>query len=485
MKTYKELEKRILEKTPEKFKEKVKESIEFANQIHNSEVRYNGEPLINHLLSVAMLAIESNLDFNSVISCILHQVPQNNENKKYISENFGPEILTILSKIDDIRNCTLSTETAEEIIIKYILNSSKDLRPVIIKILDTLDDIKTIEKVPEEEKKMSLHKALHIYSVLAEYLNLNQIKKEIEENAFREYLPTEYDSITRKMKETNICTDLLEKYKNEINNIIKDLRFKKRIECRIKGKYSIYNKLKKYEKEWINPNINRVEDIIAFRIITDTEDSCYTILEKLMDCAEIDYDLFDDYISNPKPNGYQAIQSPFKFPTVSNLDIEIQIMTEDMYYFNTYGPASHIAYKASKSRYAKPTNKYDWVEQIHKQMKKNEKSKNNQIDLPIKCSIFEDEVFVFTPKGKILDLNKGDTVLDFAFKLHTQIGNSAVSAEVNGKAARISSILKTGDVVEIKTDKSKKYQKTESLKYVNSLSSKFKIRKQLSKTNLK
>jgi GTP pyrophosphokinase len=118
-------------------------------------------------------------------------------------------------------------------------------------------------------------------------------------------------------------------------------------------------------------------------------------------------------------------------------------------------------------------------------MKKNEKSKNNQIDLPIKCSIFEDEVFVFTPKGKILDLNKGDTVLDFAFKLHTQIGNSAVSAEVNGKAARISSILKTGDVVEIKTDKSKKYQKTESLKYVNSLSSKFKIRKQLSKTNLK
>jgi (p)ppGpp synthase/HD superfamily hydrolase len=150
-----------------------------------------------------------------------------------------------------------------------------------------------------------------------------------------------------------------------------------------------------------------------------------------------------------------------------------------MYYYNTYGPASHIAYKASKSRYAKPSNEYGWVEDIHKQMQQNRKEIHNKKDLPIKCNIFQDEVFAFTPKGKILDLNKGDTVLDFAFKLHTQIGNSAVSAEVNGKAAKLSLILKTGDIVDIKTDKSKKYQKTEALSYVNSLSSKFKIRKNL------
>ncbi len=481
MEETKKIKQDILEKVSSIFKDDVSAAIKYADKIHSNQKRYDGEPLITHILRTARLAIENNFDTNTIISAILHQVPLNTENKKYITKNFGTEVIQILEKIEDIRKCTETTETPDEIIIKYILSSSKDLRPVIIKILDTLDDIKTIESVPECEKKISLHKALSIYSVLAEYLNLDHLKKEIEENAFREYLPTEYESISRKMEEANINKDLLNRYKDKLENIVKPLHFKKRVEGRVKGKYSIYNKLKKYEKEWIDPRIDRVDDLIAFRIITDTEDSCFLILEKLMDNGEPDYDLFDDYISNPKPNGYQAIQFPIKFTDISNLEIEVQIMTEDMYYYNTYGPASHIAYKASKSRYAKPSNEYDWVEEIHKQMQQNRKEIHNKKDLPIKCNIFEDEVFIFTPKGKILDLNKGDTVLDFAFKLHTQIGNSAVSAEVNGKAAKLSSVLATGDVVEIKTDKSKKYQKTEALRYVNSLTSKFKIRKNLSK----
>ena len=481
MEEVKGLEKEILEKVPSIFKDDVDIAIKYADEIHSNQQRYNGEPLISHILRTAKLAIENSFDTNTIISAILHQVPLNSENKKYIAKNFGIEVIEILEKMEDIRKCTETTETPNEIIIKYILSSSKDLRPVIIKILDTLDDIKTIESVPKQERKISLHKALSIYSVLAEYLNLDHLKKEIEENAFREYLPTEYESITRKMEEANINKDLLDKYKEKFENIIKPLPFKKKVGGRIKGKYSIYNKLKKYEKEWIDPRIDRVDDLIASRIITDTEDSCYHILEKLMDNGEPDYDLFDDYISNPKPNGYKSIQFPIKFADISDLEIEIQIMTEDMYYYNTYGPASHIVYKASKSRYAKPSNEYDWVEEIHKQMQQNRKEIHHKKDLPIKCNIFEDEVFVFTPKGKILDLNKGDTVLDFAFKLHTQIGNSAVSAEVNGKAAKLSSVLTTGDVVEIKTDKSKKYQKIEALRYVNSLSSKLKIKRNLSK----
>jgi GTP pyrophosphokinase len=476
-----DIQKKILSLIPTQFRDVVAKSIEHASEYHKTAKRYSGEPLILHLLSTSLLTIENGMDTNSTISAILHEIHLNEESEKYIVKNFGKEVLNILLKIEDIRNCTLSTETPDEVIIKYILGSSKDLRPVIIKILDTLEDMRTIETVPQQECKVALHKALNIYAVLAEYLNLDHIKKDIEENAFREYLVTEYESITKKMQDAGINNSLLEKYKNTLIEITKELPFKKRIEGRIKGKYSIYNKLKKYEKEWIDPNISRVDDLIAFRVITDTDDSCFHILEKLMDHGEPDYDLFDDYISNPKPNGYQAIQFPIKFSEISDLDIEVQILTEDMYYYNTYGPASHIAYKASKSRYAKPTNQYDWVEKIHKQMEKNRKERNSKIDLPINCSIFQDEVFAFTPKGKILDLNKDDTVLDFAFKLHTQVGNSAVSAEVNGKTTKLSSILKTGDIVEIRTDKSKKYQRTEALNYVNSLSSKFKIRKQLSK----
>ena len=390
-----------------------------------------------------------------------------------------------LIKTCGITSGSLTSLKPEDITIKYILNSSNDLRPVIIKILDTLEDMRTIEKVPEEKKKIALSKALNIYSILAEYLHLEKVKKEIEENAFREYLPIEHESIYKKMQENRIDNLLLEKYKNLIYKTIKDVKSKKRIEGRIKGHYSIYKKLKKYEKEWIDPNINRVDDIIAFRIITDSEESCFLILEKLMDNSEINYNLLDDYISNPKPNGYKAIQSPIKFSSVSDIYIEVQILTEEMHYQNTYGRASHIAYKASKSRYANPTSKYDWVEDIQKQMEKNKKEKQKKRDLPIECHIFEEEVLALTPKGKILALNKGDTVLDFAFKLHTQIGNSAVSAEVNGKAAKLSYILETGDIVEIKTDKSKKKQNDDALTYVHSLSSKFKIRKELSKKNIK
>jgi len=471
----------LLKETPEQFKETILKAIEYAQAYHKKEERYGGEPMLGHLLNTASLANKVELDTNSIVASILHEIPLEDKHQKEIEKTFGLDILNMLKRIEEIKKATETTETPYEIIIKYILASSQDLRPVIIKILDTLCDMRSAENIPVEMKKKSLRKALNIYAVLAEYLDLNKIKKEIEENAFREYMPIEYKSITSKMEEAKIDETTLEKYWKLLEKILKPLKFEKKIEGRVKCKYSIYNKLKKYEKEWINPNIARLSDLIGFRILTNTEEDCYLILEKLMDQGKMDYDRFEDYISNPKPNGYKAIQFPVQFESVSDLNIEVQIMTHDMFYHNTYGPASHIAYKASQSRYAKPTNKYHWVEDIHKQMQKSKNKRHKKINIPLKCNIFQEEVFAFTPKGMILDLNKGDTVLDFAFKLHTEIGNSATGALVNGKAAKLSTPLQTGDVVEIKRDKNKKYQKIEALKNVNSDTSKFRIRNQLSK----
>lgn len=473
--------KELVKKTPKDFKEKSKKAFDYASDYHKEERRFGGELVLEHLLNIALLTTEVNLDTNSTIASLLHEIPDEESNFKEVETLFGEKVIHILIRLKEIKKATESQETPEEIAIKYILNSSDDLRPVIIKILDTLCDIQSIENIPNEMKKDTLRKALNIYSPLAEYLDLHEIKKEIEENAFSESLPIEYVSISKKMEEAEVCEKTLEKYKSLLENTLKNLKFEKKIEGRVKSKYSIYNKLKKYEKEWINPNITRVDDLIAFRILTNKEDECFFVLEKLMDYGEPDYDLFDDYISNPKPNGYKAIQFPIKFPSVSDLKIEIQIMTKDMYYHNTYGPASHIAYKASKSRYAKPTNKYNWVEEIHKNFKKSKREREHKINSPIKCSIYKDEVFPFTPKGMILDLNKGDTALDFAFKLHTEIGNSATGVLINGKASKLSTKLKTGDVVEIKRDKNKKHQKIEALRDVNSETTKFKIRNQLSK----
>ncbi len=473
--------KELVKRTPKNFKEQVKKAFEYALNYHGEERRFGGELILEHLINIAHLSTDVGLDTNSAIASLLHEIPDENNNFKDIEHLFGKEVVNILTRLKEIKKATESHETPEEIIIKYILNSSDDLRPVIIKILDTLCDIRSVENIPNEMKKDTLRKALNIYSPLAEYLDLNEIKKEIEENAFSAYLPIEYASISKKMEEAGVCEKTLERYRTLLEKTLKDLKFEKQIEGRVKSKYSIYNKLKKYEKEWINPNITRVDDLIAFRILTNKEDECFFVLEKLMDNGEPDYDLFDDYISNPKPNGYRAIQFPIKFPSISDLKIEVQIMTKDMYYHNTYGLASHIAYKASKSRYAKPTNKYDWVEEVHKNFKKSKKEKEHKINCPIKSSIYKDEVFPFTPKGMILDLNKGDTALDFAFKLHTEIGNSAIGVLINGQAAKLSTKLKTGDVVEIKRDKSKKYQKIEALRDANSESTKFRIRNQLSK----
>lgn len=477
--------KELLKEVPKQFKDIVLTSIEYAKEHHGDEERYGGQPMIEHVVNVGLLANQTNLDTNSIIASILHEIPLDSKKEKEIEEKFSKDVLDILKRLKEIRNATNTNETPDEIIVKYILNSSNDLRPVIIKVLDTLCDMRSVENIPKDMKKSSLKKALNVYAVLAEYLDLNEIKKEIEESAFREHMPIECKSITKKMEEAKVNNKTLEKYKKLLDKILNSLHFEKKIQGRIKCKYSIYKKLKKYEKEWINPNIQRVDDLIAFRILTNSEEDCFLVLEKLMDNGEPNYDLFDDYISNPKPNGYKAIQFPVKFNTVSDLNIEIQIMTHEMFYYNTYGPASHIAYKASKSRYAKPTNEYSWIEDIHKQMKKSRNERRNKISIPIQCNIYKDEVFAFTPKGMILDLNKGDTVLDFAFKLHTEIGNSTIGALVNGKAAKISSPLETGDIVEIKTDKNKKYQKIEALKSVNSDSSKLRIRNQLSKQKRK
>lgn len=463
------------------FTKDLKEAIHFAEEKYEGKSRINGEPMINHVIEIAITLLEKGLDLNTAIASLLHELPLNDENKKLISEKFTDDVVNILEGIDKIKLGTDSTDTNPEIITKYILNINKDLRPLYLKIFDTLHDIRAFDEIPDEQKKDKLKKALNIYGVLAEYLYLEDTKTELEESAFKYYLPIEYESIAKKMEELEIDEKLLNSFIELIQQSTKDLTYKPLIQYRIKNKYSIYKKLKKYEKEWVNPNINRLDDLIAFRILTKDEDSCYLVLEKLMDRGEINEERFDDYITNPKPNGYKAVQFPIKFPQISNMYIEVQILTDEMYQENTFGKASHVAYKASQSRYAKPTNKYDWVKTIQDQINISKKESRKKKNVPILCTIFEDEVFAFTPKGKIIQLDNGDTVLDFAYRLHTSIGDGAESAKINGTPAKLGEVIKTGDIVEIKVDKNKTYQKDTTLEYANSTSTRSKIRRNLTK----
>lgn len=475
------LKEEILKSSPENFKSLINEAISFAQEAHKGENRKSGEDFIIHPLNTALTVAKIGLDTDTIIASLLHSLAHKEDKMDEIKKIFGEDVYSLIKQTKKIHDATKNTRTPDEVITKYILNRSKDIRPIIIKLASALHNVQTIQYLPKEELKDTLKKVFNIYANLAEYLNFNTIKKELEENAFKEYQPLEYESITNKMESLGINNELLERYKVAIEEQIKDLNVT--VQGRIKGKYSIYNKLKKYEKEWKDPNIGSLTDIIAFRVVTQSIDDCFLVLEKIMDNAELNTQLFDDYISNPKPNGYQAIHSIVKFPKIADLEIEIQILTEVMHYTNTYGKASHIAYKASQSRFAQPTDVYSWVEDVHNKIESHISRRELERSIPIECNIFENEVYAFTPKGEIILLTKGDTALDFAFKVHTQIGNSAVGAKINGIAGKLDTVLKTDDVVEIKTQKDKLYQTENALSMVNSSSSRTKILQGICKKN--
>lgn len=482
-----EIEKELIQNSPKKFQEKILEAIDYAKLYHKDQTRLSGEEYVNHTLRVAKTLANMGLETNTIIGGLFHNILSKNEDKrifleKDIPSKFGEDVLFLIHESDLISKATGSTDTDYPIINKYILNSAKDLRPVLIKLADTLDNVRTIEYMPSERIGSKIQKVFKIYGPLAEYLNLNTMKKELEEKALEIYRPEEYKAIKEMLDKNGFTSEMRDKYIAYLEDLLKGLPGEQAVHGRVKSIYSIYNKQKKYLKEGSPITISNIPDLLAFRAITETEDDCFKILELIMDRGEIITENFDDYITHPKPNGYRALQGPIILPEVSMNIIEIQIMTQEMYYYNTYGPASHIAYKESKSRYAKPTDKYNWVEKIHKEIDKNISNREEKISYPIQVDIFTENVYAFTPKGKIIQLDKGDTVVDFAYQVHTDIGNSMVSAKVNGLPVKLNYQLKTGDTVEIKTQSGKKTVNPDWITYANSPSTKSKIQKTWKKT---
>jgi GTP pyrophosphokinase len=370
------------------------------------------------------------------------------------------------------------TDASYTISTRYILNFVKDLRPVIIQIFNALSNSQILSSIKDnEDRKEHIKRNLNIHSNLAEYLGFDKIKTEIAEESFRITQTEDFEYIEKLYKKEKINKEKLEKYEEYINELLKDLKQKFQIEGRIKSKYSTFNKLKKYIKEGYKNPIHRIPDLIGFRIITQKKKFCFDILDAILDKGEIVLEKFDDYISHPKPNGYKAIQGPVIFPEIDDMMVEIQILTEDMHEYNTSGSASHIAYKESKTRFARPSNKYEWIKKVHEAIKRNQERSRKEFSIPIEVEIFPEEIYALTPKGRIIDLSKGDTVTDFAYRIHTDIGNSMIGAKVNNQSVSFDQKLKTGDVVEIMVQKGKKYPKPNLLRCANSDCTKAKIQR--------
>ncbi len=447
----------ILKACPQAYAKDIAETIEKISSLD--------EKVKIHMLGTAYIVTQMGFDATTIIAALLHDTD--------LYPEFDESIQSLVKGVRVIEATTKNEDTKDEIITKYILNNAEDLRSVIIKLASVLDKLRNPDLINEEFKKTYFKQAQSIYSEIAEYLDFGSLKKEIDERVFELTQPIEYQAIDERYKENDINAKLLEKYLAFLKS--KTTGLDTEIYGRIKSEYSVYNKLKKYEKEWKSPNIKSIADLVAFRCITKNTNDCFNVLEKVMDTGELNIEQFEDYISNPKPNGYMAIHSIVKFSGISNLEVEVQILTEEMHNTNTYGTASHIAYKASRSRYANPSDKYGWVEEVHKGIEENIKNSKTIKNTPIKVKLFQEDIFAFTPKGEIIPLSKGDTVLDFAYRVHSQIGDSAVAAKINNKAAKLSQELETGDMVEIKTQKDKKCHDINLVQSANSQSTKDKM----------
>jgi len=452
--------------------ELIKNVYNFSQKVHQDQKRKSGEDYFNHPLRVAITTASLKMDNSTICASLLHDTVEDchiSYNELLI--NFGEEITRLVNGVSNLGKIKyLEPKTQDEKLKfkkaenlrKTFLALSKDLRVAIIKLADRLDNVKTLDALPQDKQIKIAQETLEIFAPLAHRLGLFKIARELEDYSFRYQNPEAYKK-TEKLFEGEFKN--IEKYLKDIVKYIgRELKNNGasflEIEYRVKTIYSLWKKLERY-----NGDLSQIHDILALRIITDTVENCYKILGIVHKLFTPLPNSFDDYIARPKPNGYQALHTDVYLK--NNQIIEIQIKTKEMHENAENGIAAHWYYQNIRNLKTSPTYKnkgaiktppipkeYLWVKQI----KEWQNYFPNSLDFieSLKADYFEDRIFVLTPKGEAIDLPRGSTPIDFAYKIHTDIGNQAVGAKINGKFVTLDQELQSGDVVEILIQKGKK-----------------------------
>ncbi len=418
----------------------IKRALVLATKAHRGQKRVSGEDYISHPVWVAKVAAQLDLGKEMVIAGLLHDTIEDTKlTIDEIAKEFGDEVALLVAGLTEVKKKTHAIEvhqTSIEVFREFLFSSVDDVRILILRLIDKLHNGLTIEYLPENRQIKYANRIMGIYSPVAEYVGLHYFKKLLDDIAFRIKMPEEAKKL-EKLLEENKKNELmaLSRVQSKINDILKINRIEGvEINGRIKSLYSTFLKIKR-KGDW-----NEVKDRVGVRILTKSVADCYMILGLLH--AKYPYlpDEFDDYISNPKPNGYRSIQTTLIWK--EGLTVEVQIRTFEMHEFNEFGPASHIAYKAGKDM----GKSYSWVKELVA-WQKNDKLKNYRI------KVLTDYIYVFTPKGDTLQLPAGATALDFAYQIHGDVGDKCCGALINKKMTKIETKLKTGDMVEILTGK--------------------------------
>ena len=442
-------EKKLLQKLIDRIKEnnlevdinKITEAYTLAAESHVGQKRRSGEDYILHPVEVAEILVDMKMDTDTVVAGILHDVVEDTLiTLPDIEYSFGKDVSKLVDGVTKLRNLPRTDSKKIENIRKMVVAMSEDIRVVIIKLADRLHNMRTLKYMTPEKQQIKSKETLEIYAPIAHRIGMARIKWELEDISFRFLYPKDYKEISdlvNSKREERYTANIIKKIKEEL----KKHNVKSEVTGRPKHLYSIYRKM--YEKEKKFADLN---DLIAMRIIVDKEEECYNVLGIIHNLFEPVSGRFKDYIAVPKSNGYQSIHTTVKGPNDQN--VEIQIRTFEMHRIAEDGVAAHWKYKEKKS-----------------------KVKNEQYYAAVK------KIFVFTPKGDVMELANGSTALDFAFQVHTQIGYRTIGAKVNDRIVQLDQVLENGDKVEVLTSKNTKGPGKDWINMVNNHGSKIKIRK--------
>ena len=423
-------------------------AVDYANQKHKLQKRKDGSPYIIHPLAVAQIVAEMGLDCDAILGALLHDcIEDTDASHEDIEKIFGPTVAELVEGVTKLTraNFSSSEQAQMENLRKMFMAMSKDIRVVLIKIADRLHNMRTMQYQTPEKQIQKCRETMDVYAPLAHRLGMQKIKWELEDTALRYLAPMEYNEImsylqAHKEKDEAFMRTIQDKITQRLTSVgIHNTTY-----GRIKHVYSIYRKMLAQGK-----TIDELYDIYAFRVIVDTIPDCYNVLGHVHDLFSLVPGRFKDYISTPKPNMYQSLHT-----TVigsQGIPFEVQIRTWQMHETAEYGIAAHWKYKQGTGTGTEKD--FEWVRRL---LESQQDSDAEEFVQSMKIDMFDDEVFVYTPKGRIVSLPAGSTPIDFAYAIHSGVGNSMIGAKVNNRIANIDTTLKNGDIVEVLISKSAK-----------------------------
>ncbi len=429
--------------------DKIRETFEFASSHHEGQYRASEEPYIIHPVEVAKILVEFKADTHTIMAALLHDILEDtNVTAQEIEEKFGPDVLKLVNGVTKLGKLEFKSkeDRQAENFRKMFVSMAEDVRVILLKLADRLHNMRTLNHMPINKQKRIAQETLEIFAPLANRLGIGRIKAELEDLALRYTEPEKYYEVVKNVAQTKAERDIVvQTLVDTIQVSLAKSGIKAKIKGRAKHYYSIYAKMKRQQKDY-----HELFDIIAVRVIVDNLRDCYGVLGIIHSTFKPIPGRFKDYIAMPKSNLYRSLHTSVIGPR--GKPVEIQIRTQQMHEEAEFGIAAHWKYKESGSvKMTEADKKFTWLRKLA-EVQENAKDAKEYVDL-VKLDLFADQVFVFTPMGDVIDLPSGATPIDFAYRVHTEVGHKTIGAKINGRIVPLDTKLLTGDIIEIITSK--------------------------------